>query len=127
MIKVPISNGELIDKYTILKIKETKITDPIKCKHIVTELEFITKYVENLKAEYNISSEIESLSEVNLKLWGIEDSIRIMERNKNFNNKFVELARLVYFTNDSRAAIKKQINTLTASAIIETKEYVSYD
>jgi hypothetical protein len=123
-MKIEISNGEIIDKLTILEIKLKKITDEIK--------------LENIRKEYNQLSEIAAgildkqdplyvkLMEVNLKLWEVEDRIRDLERKQEFGRAFVETARMVYFTNDLRARIKRDINKRTGSVIIEEKSYEDY-
>ncbi len=117
----PISVGELLDKISILEIKESFARDPIKLKNIRTELEELRKlYIES-------SSEIEELYQqlktVNNDLWHIEDYKRSCERDKNFGDGFVNAARSVYIKNDLRAAIKKKINLATNSHIIEEKIY----
>jgi hypothetical protein len=126
MIKIPVSVGELIDKLSILHIKKIKISNPEK-------LEFITKKFEllyNMSSYYlndeNISKYYHSLVEINLKLWEVEDEIRIIENIKSFDSKFIQLARQVYLINDERFSVKNMINELTDSEIREQKEYVEY-
>ena len=124
---VPISPGELIDKITILEIKSQRMTDAAKLHNVRTELSLLS---ETWKASpfsaTDISAEWAGLREVNGKLWDIEDRIRDQERDGRFDAQFIELARAVYFTNDERAAIKKQINTKLGSVLVEEKSYAEY-
>ena len=122
MITIPVSTGEVIDKITILEIKQSKIQDKEKLENVIKELLYLRKLVDCsiVKSLY-----IE-LKEVNLALWDIEDKLRIKESNSEFDQAFIELARQVYFTNDRRAAIKKRINILTKSELVEEKQYVDY-
>ena len=121
IIHAPISIGELIDKITILKIKSILITDSIKLKNIEQELQLL----EELKDSLNI--DVDSLQSklygVNLELWHIENYKRECEKNQSFGEDFIETARQVYLKNDLRASIKKQINELVGSTIIEEKSY----
>ncbi len=124
-MNIDISTGELVDKFTILAIKLEKISDPSKVKNIQREYELLLKPMGG--CSIGIDSEaFLALKEVNLKLWDIEDRIRIKEAEKKFDSEFIELARSVYFTNDERAAIKKRINLATGSELVEEKEYVDY-
>ena len=124
---VPISPGELIDKITILEIKSQRMTDAAKLHNVRTELTLLS---ETWKASpfstTDINVEWAGLRDVNAKLWDIEDRIRDKERDGLFDAEFVELARAVYFTNDERAAIKKQINAKLGSALVEEKSYAEY-
>lgn len=127
LISTPISVGELLDKVTILEIKQQKIKDAEKLKNVQHELTLLASICEQenlLSDELNIHKE--ALKNVNLKLWSIEDDIRIKEKKREFDNEFIQLARSVYFENDERAAIKKQINLMTGSALIEEKSYQDY-
>lgn len=126
MFNIPVSNGELVDKYTILLIKKDKITDSNKLEKINLELELLKNYIELLNSKYNIIDCTSNLKNVNLKLWNIEDKIRIKEKNKLFDQEFIDLARSVYFTNDERASIKLKINNITNSEIVEVKSYENY-
>ena len=126
MYKVEISNGELIDKYTILSIKSNKIKKVEKLDKVNNELNILKKYVDELKSKYNLQLLINNLEEINLQLWDIEDNIRKKEKEKEFDKYFIELARNVYYTNDKRANIKLEINNLTKSEIIEVKSYEEY-
>lgn len=126
-MKLEISNGELIDKYTILMIKTERITDEMKSQRVKYELSTLVNYVKDLSAEFNVLDEhITTLLNVNKKLWDIEDFIRRKEYLNEFDAEFIELARSVYYTNDTRAEIKNKINTITNSAIHEVKHYVEY-
>ena len=124
IINAPISIGELIDKITILEIKKNKLQNS-KLENVLKELSFLRKLMEKHQIEItdNLFTE---LKEINLTLWNIEDQIRIKEKNKEFDNIFIELARSVYFTNDKRSEIKKRINRLSNSEITEEKSYAEY-
>lgn len=122
MINIPVSNGEVIDKITILEIKQDKITDIEKLNNVVNELEQLVKCIDKSV----VKSLYEELKQINIKLWDIEDKLRIKESKKEFDDEFIQLARDVYYTNDKRAAVKKQINIKTKSGLIEEKQYVSY-
>ena len=110
MPSIPISVGELVDKITILKIKSQNISDIDKLHNVKVELEALETNFNNLKIASPIDSEITELEKVNNKLWVIEDEIREKEKNKEFDNIFIKLARSVYKVNDERANIKKIIN-----------------
>jgi DNA-dependent RNA polymerase auxiliary subunit epsilon len=122
---IPVSIGELWDKYTILIIKKEKILNEDKLAHVSLELELLHTFMNKYTA-YETSSLYVELLATNQKLWDIEDRLRIKENNKDFNNEFIELARSVYYTNDTRAHIKKQINEIFGSVIHEVKEYIEY-
>ncbi|MDO9576727.1 MAG: DUF6165 family protein [Candidatus Cloacimonadales bacterium] len=124
-MKIEISIGELVDKVTILEIKAEKFNDPEKLKNVKKEYQLLKKNMEEVGIT-NISPEFKSLKEVNLKLWHIEDDIRIKESKKEFDDEFIQLARSVYFENDDRSDIKKEINLKFGSELIEEKEYVDY-
>jgi hypothetical protein len=123
---VNVSVGELIDKFTILLIKQKKITNDEKLLKVKTEIEYLQPNIQEVKDNYDINDLLEELIEINSKLWDIEDNIRIKEKNKEFDNEFIQLARSVYFTNDKRANIKNIINEKTKSAIFEVKSYEKY-
>ena len=124
IIHVPISIGELIDKITILEIKEDKLKN-LKLKNILKELSFLKAVLE--KNSILIPDEIYfQIKSINLKLWDIEDKIRIKEKNKEFDNEFIELARSVYLNNDRRSETKKELNIMFNSEIIEEKSYEKY-
>lgn len=126
-INVEISPGELIDKITILEIKLDRINDPAKLENIRRELEVLGLARKDAVAP---SSKLDGLTadlkEINGKLWEIEDDIRERERNRDFGPAFVELARAVYFKNDIRADLKRRINELLGSKLIEEKSYAAY-
>ena len=122
-----ISSGELFDKISILEIKKNKIKDRSKRNIVIKELSSLQETVsENIKKSKLLIKLYKKLKSVNLKLWKIEDEIRDCERNKNFENKFIKLARAVYFTNDERSRVKNKINNLTKSNISEVKSYKKY-
>lgn len=123
-MKIEVSNGEFIDRMTILEIKLNRITDREKLKNITNEYEALSKSAENVldkKDQLYLK-----LKEVNAKLWEIEDRIRDYERKQDFGRGFIETARMVYFTNDLRAKIKHDINLKTKSEFIEEKSYEDY-
>ena len=126
-ILVPISPGELLDKITILRIKAARISDAAKVANVKHELSLLEKtWQESGAATVDLGQEEANLTRVNEMLWVVEDEIRDEEHAKRFGEKFVELARAVYVTNDDRAAIKKRINTLLGSNIVEEKSYKQY-
>ena len=123
LVYVPVSVGELFDKYTILQIKKLKITDQLKLESVIKEIDFLKPFIN----EYNVDLEIVSeLSEVNLLLWNIEDKIREKERRKELDEEFIQLARNVYITNDKRSQIKNKINLLLNSCLTDIKSYEKY-
>ena len=125
---VPISPGELIDKITILKIKAGRITDPGKLRNVNHELEVLSRAcAETLPPSAELTRLEDALTEVNQALWVIEDDIRACEAARDFGPKFIELARAVYIQNDRRAAIKKSINELCGSSIVEEKSYTEFN
>jgi hypothetical protein len=123
----PISWGELIDKITILEIKEVKITSGNALKNIKKELSFLLNIVNNSNGVQDAISVLKNkLKEVNVKLWQVEDEIREKEYAKEFDEKFINLARSVYILNDERANIKKQINDILFSELKEEKSYKNF-
>jgi Family of unknown function (DUF6165) len=127
-IEVPISVGELVDKVTILAIKSEKIADAGKRANINRELDALRGVLAPLlAATSNLASLQAELRTINETLWQIEDDIRDCERNRDFGERFITLARSVYQTNDRRAAVKRQIDELMGSEIVEEKSYASYD
>ena len=120
---VPVSNGELMDKYSILLIKKEHIKDTEKLKKIDDEINYLIDRINKLNAEFNLDELFGQLLFTNKKLWNIEDSIRMKEKNQEFDDDFIQIARSVYFTNDIRAKIKNDINNLTKSNIFEVKSY----
>ena len=126
-ILVPISPGELLDKITILRIKAARMSDATKVANVKHELAVLEKtWRESGAAAVEIGPEEANLTRVNEALWVIEDDIRDEELAGRFGEKFIELARAVYITNDERAAIKKRINLALGSTIVEEKSYKPY-
>ena len=126
-IIVQVSSGELIDKIAILKIKKKKIFNKSKLKNINNELSLLNEiYKNNFKNNKKLLLYEKKLIKINKKLWDIEDKIRFLESKKNFNQQFIDLARAIYINNDKRSEIKKKINKLTGSRLIEEKSYKSY-
>mgnify|MGYP001820923471 CR=1 FL=1 len=126
-VKVDLGAGELIDKITILQIKSERITDEGKLVNIRHELDVLTRTRdEQMQGTDELTKLSTELKQINEKIWEIEDDIRACESRKDFGETFIELARGVYHTNDKRAAVKKQINLLTGSDIIEEKSYTDY-
>jgi len=126
-ILIPISVGELVDKISILKIKKKKILNKAKQTNIIKELNFLEKiYKSNFTKNKKIKLYEKELIKINKNLWEIEDQIRNCESKKNFNEIFINLARAVYLNNDKRSIVKKKINLLTKSHIVEEKLYKSY-
>ena len=127
-VLVPVSWGELIDKITILEIKQQKLTDPAALANVRKELTLLSGVRDQSGGlPDGVAAATDALREVNESLWRIEDDIRDCERDKNFNKTFIELARAVYKTNDRRAALKREINTLMNSDIYEEKSYSDYE
>ena len=127
-MKVEVSNGELMDKLSILELKLKNIADSKKLINVKTEFNELNPLVQKLFKKYNpaVNKLYIRLAEINGKLWIIEDEIRQCEKDKNFGTKFVKLTRDVYFTNDVRSDLKKEINILTNSGVIEEKSYEDY-
>ena len=126
-IIVEVSIGELLDKISILEIKQEKIKDPEKLKFISNEYLILKEQLEiNIKPDDKLDELYKSLKEINSKLWVIEDEKRQCEKDKDFGKKFIKLSRDVHFLNDDRAKIKLEINNHTGSVIKEIKEYTSY-
>ena len=126
-IIVEISIGELLDKISILEIKQVKIKDSEKLKLISNEHLILKDQLDkNIKSDDKLDRLFKSLKEINIKLWVIEDNKRLCEKEKDFGEKFIKLSRDVHFLNDDRAKIKLEINNHTGSAIKEIKEYTSY-
>ena len=126
-IIVEVSIGELLDKISILEIKQEKIKDPEKLKFINNEHSILKSQLrKNVISNEKLDGLYQSLKEINAKLWTIEDNKRQCEKDKDFGEKFIKLSRDVHFLNDERAKIKLEINNHTGSAIKEIKEYTSY-
>ena len=126
LINTPISLGELVDKISILIIKQKNITDETKRDHVKKELDFLQKTLMNYVQQEEINNYLENLININSKLWNIEDDIRECERKKLFDQTFIDLARSVYFTNDERAKVKNDINKTFGSELVEVKSYEEY-
>lgn len=126
-VLVPVSWGEVIDKITILEIKAERLTDPAKQNNVRRELEALTAVRErDFPNHAGLASLAADLKTINEALWTIEDDIRECERAHDFGESFIRLARAVYVTNDRRAALKRQINDLLGSSLIEEKSYAPY-
>tara|TARA_Y100000590_G_scaffold465827_1_gene639274 strand:+ start:1233 stop:1619 length:387 start_codon:yes stop_codon:yes gene_type:complete len=127
IVRIPVSLGELIDKISILIIKEKNIKNLDKQKLIKEELDLLKKDLNEVMGEkFEVNLFLDRLIEVNSKLWEIEDNLRFKESQKNFDKEFIELARSVYRFNDSRSKIKLEINNKFGSKIIEVKSYEEY-
>ncbi len=124
-MKIDVSNGELVDKVTILSIKLNKFKSKEKLQNVRKEFDLLYQSMASIGITED-TSEFQDLFKINLTLWEIEDQIRSKEARKEFDNEFIRLARRVYFKNDKRAKIKMQINITTHSSLIEEKEYVEY-
>ena len=126
-ITVEVAPGEMIDKITILNIKAERITDEAKLKNVHIERDILTKTLNDaVPASAELDALTAELQTINEKLWVIEDDIRDCERAKDFGDTFIQLARAVYVTNDERAAVKRKINELLGSRIVEEKSYADY-
>jgi hypothetical protein len=126
MVTIPVSVGELIDKLSILHVKQLKIVNEDKLSFINKEFELIYNMSSMYLDDEKILNLYRQLIEVNLSLWDVEDELRTIENTKNFDSHFIELARKVYYTNDDRFLLKNQINELTDSEVREQKDYIEY-
>lgn len=129
LIEAPISLGELVDKITILEIKQVKISDPDKLHNVKHERDVLSQKLDQLLSDddlLKLDPLKKALKEINESLWVIEDDIRDCERDKAFGQLFIDLARSVYITNDRRAAVKKDINLAFGSELVEEKSYRDY-
>ena len=127
LIQVPVSYGELIDKLTILEIKSARISDPAKLANVRKELELLDgTWQRDPAAATDISDLWAQLRTVNERLWVVEDDLRILEKAQRFDAEFVRLARSVYFENDERARVKREINQRLGSTLVEEKSYQDY-
>ena len=120
---VPVSIGELYDKYTILQIKEERISNESKLVMVKKELDYLKTYVDKFNLDELLIKEIK---EINEQLWDIEDKIRDKERAKEFDHEFIDLARQVYITNDKRSEVKNKINLVLNSELTDIKSYAKY-
>jgi hypothetical protein len=125
-MKIEVSNGEIADKFSILLIKRSNIKDDTKLDNVEKEIDWIIPIFLKVVKKKEVYDKYLDLAVVNKELWDIEDDIRECERQKDFGDKFIQLARSVYIKNDRRAEIKKEINLLTNSGIVEEKFYESY-
>ena len=127
LLSVPVSVGEVVDKVTILEIKAARITDPGKLQNITAELESLRPLVSGgVFDKQEVRALTDALRAVNAELWDIEDNIRAEDAAGRFGERFIELARAVYVTNDRRADLKKRINLATGSDLVEEKSYEDY-
>jgi hypothetical protein len=127
LISTPVSFGELIDKITILEIKSEQIRDAAKLANVRAELDLLdATWSQHPASRTDILAERAELKRINQSLWDIEDEIRLKEKAQDFGARFVELARAVYFTNDKRAAVKREINRKLGSQLVEEKSYQDY-
>lgn len=123
-MRIEVSNGEIVDKLTIIEIKLEQIADQEKKNHLLREYEILAEALTSIiSKDHPLYLE---LLEINRQLWKIEDDIRALERKKDFGEEFVKLARSVYFTNDKRSEVKNKINVLSGSSLKEVKSYESY-
>ncbi len=131
-MKIEVSNGEIMDKLTILAIKLEEIKDTAKLKNVQKEYDTLSSIVHGIYEELNEEQQTalkalhKDLGDINKTLWNIEDICRLHEANNNFDAAFIEVTRSVYITNDERAQVKKLINTLTGSELVEEKSYEEY-
>ena len=126
IINTPVSLGELIDKISILHIKNNNIKDEGKLKLVREELEVLNKTLDNHIKREEVQKYLDSLIDINSKLWVIENDIRDCERKKIFDQRFIDLSRSIYFTNDKRSVIKLEINNNFGSKLVEVKSYEEY-
>lgn len=123
-MKIEVSNGEIADKLTIIELKLERISDPDKLKNLKKEYAILDEAVMSfMKKDDPLYRE---LNQINSELWDIEDRIRDLERNKDFGEEFIQTARSVYFSNDKRSEIKRKINMITGSGLVEEKSYEKY-
>ena len=127
IIQVPVSPGEVLDKITILEIKSERISEPDKLANVQRELELLqASWLDSVNVDDTVHRIHDELKSINEALWEIEDDIRDKERAKEFDQRFIELARSVYVTNDQRANAKKELNVYLGSEIVEEKSYQDY-
>jgi len=125
-MKIEVSNGEILDKLSILTIKKDKITDKAKRDNVYHEFQTLLPHFDIIVNTPELGDRYYHLHEVNRELWDVEDKLRDLEKSRTFNSEFIELARSVYYLNDRRAELKKDINTLSGSDLIEEKSYSDY-
>lgn len=125
-MKIEVSNGEILDKISILAIKKSKIQDKAKLENVYHEYQTLLPYFDQIVNNQQLGDLYWNLSAVNTELWDVEDKLRELEKSRTFNTEFIELARSVYYLNDRRAELKKDINVLSGSDLIEEKSYKDY-
>ena len=126
LVNISVSLGELVDKISILKIKQKNIKETSKLENVNKELASLNNTLKKYINEQELDNYLNALLDINTKLWNIEDDIRKCERLKKFDQTFIDLARSVYFTNDERAKIKHDINKIFGSELVEVKSYDKY-
>lgn len=124
---IPVSIGEIFDKYTILLLKQKNIKDAVKLNNINKEIDYLKEHIDKYKADESFNELFDEIYNINKILWDIEDSIRFKEFKNEFDDEFINLARCVYINNDKRAFIKNKINNYFNSDINEIKEYINYN
>jgi hypothetical protein len=125
-MKIEVSNGEVLDKISILALKKSKIQDKAKLKNVYHEYQTLLPYFDQIVNNQQLGDLYWNLSAVNNELWDVEDKLRELEKSRTFNTEFIELARSVYYLNDRRAELKRDINILSGSDLIEEKSYEDY-
>lgn len=126
-IHIPVASGELFDKITILEIKQENLKDPAKLANVAVELKALAEVAAQTFPDTEaLKTLVSDLKKTNKEIWDLEDTIRDCERGQDFGQRFVETARMIYKTNDRRAAIKREINIYLGSALIEEKSYAAY-
>jgi len=125
-MKIEVSNGEVLDKISILAIKKGQIQDKAKLENVYHEYKTLLPYFDQIVNTQQLGDIYWQLSAVNTELWEVEDKLREFEKSRTFNTEFIELARSVYYLNDRRAELKRNINLLSGSDLIEEKSYDDY-
>lgn len=125
-MKIEVSNGEILDKISILALKKSKIQDKTKLENVYHEYNTLLPHFDQIVNTKQLGDIYWNLSAVNTELWDVEDKLRELEKSRTFNTEFIELARSVYYLNDRRAELKRDINVLSGSDLIEEKSYEDY-
>ena len=125
-MEIEVSNGEVLDKISILALKKSKIQDKAKLENVYHEYQTLLPYFDQIVNTKQLGDIYWNLSAVNTELWDVEDKLRELEKSRTFNTEFIELARSVYYLNDRRAELKRDINVLSGSDLIEEKSYEDY-
>ena len=125
-MKIEVSNGEILDKISILTVKKDRITDKIKRDNVYHEYQTLLPHFDVIVTTPELGDRYYQLHEVNRELWDVEDKLRELEKSRTFNSEFIELARSVYYLNDRRAELKRTINILSGSDLVEEKSYSDY-